>query len=133
VAAVLTRLAAISATTPFPPWTVAGAAPGQAEIDPLGGSQGTDQFILAYSSKVYYDREGFGGMALILNFNPGEDTVQLKGPKESYFLVLADAGLGAVRTDIYLDKSPLSQPEQLIAQLQGISDISLDIPYFIFL
>lgn len=81
----------------------AGAAPGQAEIDTLGGGQGIDRFILGDSSKVYYHGDGFGGMALILNFNPGEDIIQLKGPKENYFLVLPDVGAGAVRTDIYLD------------------------------
>ncbi|GAB4382667.1 MAG: hypothetical protein Kow00121_43240 [Elainellaceae cyanobacterium] len=56
------------------------------EIDTLVGGAGNDTFYLGdkYSSEVYYNGDGIKGYALILDFKPGEDKIQVRGSLSSY-------------------------------------------------
>ena len=106
--------------------------PGQNEIDTLTGGAGSDLFVLGNSAKVFYDADGANGYAVIADFNVAQDKIQLKGSMADYYLVPSlGVGPDVPRMDIYLDKSG-SEPDDLIAKVQGVSNLTLDGGYFTF-
>ena len=108
------------------------ATPGQGEIDFLTGGEGSDLFVLGDSTRVYYDGDSNGGYAILTDFNPAQDRIQLKGSAANYLLFsYIDEGSNLPRTDIYLDK-PGTETDDLIAVVQGVSDLSLQGNYFNF-
>jgi RHS repeat-associated protein len=96
--------------------------PGASEIDRLAGGAGRDTFILGKGNVDFYDdgnvaTAGLDGYALITDFNPREDTIQLAKARSTY--VFADTTIGGTPgTAIYIDK-PGTEPDELIALLQG--------------
>ncbi len=119
-----------------------GAAnPGQGEIDILGGdtvipllenssSDWNDRFILGDGKKPYYvSSQGFNffglkDFALILDFNPEHDIIQLHGIPEDYRLAKSPFG-----TAIFWHQE--TGPD-LVAFLFGASGLSLEGDYFQF-
>ncbi len=92
-------------------------------------------FVLGDANQVFYDDRntattGKGDYALVTDFNTSADVIQLKGTSDNYVLAPSPAGLPA-GTAIYLNKLG-SEPEELIAIVQGSTSLSLDGDYFTF-
>jgi Ca2+-binding RTX toxin-like protein len=117
---------------------------GTGEIDTLTGGSGKDTFQLWGGSgragiNVYYDdlnatTAGITDYALITDFKTNEDVIQLTNviggvgapPQQvSYILGASPSGL-PTGTGIFIDK-PSSEPNELIAILQGVSPDSLSL------
>lgn len=111
---------------------------GDNEIDTLTGGAGKDTFQLWGGSgrsgiNVYYDAAGGSDYALITDFNPAEDIIQLTSKagasttmgSVSYVLGASPDG-SATSTGLYIDK-PGTQADELIAILQNNAQGSLDI------
>lgn len=113
------------------------ANPGNGEIDRLTGGSGIDRFVLGDANEVYYD-EGpivlpfpgapvpINGYALITDFSPGQDTVELKGGVE-YDLRNVDLGNGVSGVGIYVDNPNPLLVDERIGVLQGVSLFALKI------
>lgn len=107
--------------------------PGQIQIDILIGDLAiieppnprdwTDRFILGDSKQPFYVDSGFNDFALILDFNPSQDIIQLHGSKQDY--LLAESGLG---TEIYYQ--PRKGTSEFIGFLPFVYDLSLKNSYF---
>ena len=97
--------------------------PGVGEFDTLTGGTGNDRFLLGDSDKIYYSGDG---NAVISDFNSVDDTIVLSGVKANYSLSVS----GNV-TSIFLKKA--GQSDDLIATVQGVTDLNLDRPYFTFI
>ncbi len=101
-------------------------------IDTLTGGLGEDLFVLGGESStisteaktaiIYYDEAGNNDYALITDFNKIEDTINLGGAISDYYLGSSPNGL-PIGTAIYQD-------EELIAIIQGSSQLSLEESYF---
>ncbi len=103
------------------------------QVDTLTGGAGNDSFILGETITnptgtvfnypiAYYTGFGLADYALITDFTPSEDTIQLVGSASLYTLGAAPEGFPA-GTAIYLG-APESQ--ELVAVLQGVSLSSFD-------
>lgn len=99
---------------------------GTGEIDTLIGGAGSDTFVLANSSRTFYD-DGSGGLgiadyALIRDFNPAEDFLQLRR-SSLYVIGTAPQGLPS-GSALFLDNdgvAGLSPNDELIAILEGVA------------
>lgn len=103
------------------------------EIDILTGGTGSDTFVLGTPAKVFYDdgndtTNGTGDYALITDFNPNVDVIQLGWSKDNYILGAVPEGLPE-GTAIFLDK-PGDEPDELIAIVQGVTGLDLNQSYF---
>jgi hypothetical protein len=99
--------------------------PGKGEIDVLTGNAGADSFILDYG---YYDdgsdlTPGNNDYALITDFNVAEDKIIL-GSQLTRYRLAASPIAGIVGQALYFDK-PGTEPDELIAILQGVSNLTL--------
>ena len=56
------------------------------EEDRLNGGSGHDTFVLGDSEGAYYNARGWQDCAIVEDFNQHEDTVQLNGSSDSYWL-----------------------------------------------
>jgi Calx-beta domain/Domain of unknown function (DUF4114)/von Willebrand factor type A domain len=104
--------------------------PGQGEIDVLTGNAGADSFILDYG---YYDdgsdlTPGISDYALITDFNEAEDKIIL-GSQLSKYRLAASPIAGITGQALYFDK-PGIEPDELIAVLQGVNNLTLTSPAF---
>ncbi|MGL6340921.1 MAG: SBBP repeat-containing protein, partial [Waterburya sp.] len=110
--------------------------PGQGDTDLLSGGSQSDRFILGDRNKPYYDdgddtSTGDESMAMLLDFNPSEDVIELHGNPEDYTLVnLSELGEGETGTAIYLNGETNNE---LIASINNVEGLSLDADYFKFL
>ncbi|MDJ0741835.1 MAG: hypothetical protein QNJ32_00580 [Xenococcaceae cyanobacterium MO_167.B27] len=101
-------------------------------IDTLTGGEGEDLFVLGGRSStiskeaetdiIYYDEAGNKDYALITDFNKIEDTINLGGATSDYHL-------GSSRNDLPAGTA-LYQDGELIAIIQGSSQLSLEDSYF---
>jgi hypothetical protein len=103
------------------------------EIDILTGGTGSDTFVLGTPARVFYDdgnntTDGTGDYALITDFNPNVDVIQLGWSKDNYILGAVPEGLPE-GTAIFLDK-PGDEPDELIAIVQGVTGLDLNQSYF---
>jgi len=103
------------------------------EIDILTGGTGSDTFVLGTPARVFYDdgddtSDGAGDYALITDFNPNVDVIQLGWSKDNYILGAVPDGLPD-GTAIFLDK-PGDEPDELIAIVQGVTGLDLNQSYF---
>jgi hypothetical protein len=92
--------------------------PGQGEIDTLYGQAGRDTFVLGDLTWQGYDdlddsSAGLGDYALIKDFTPGEDILQLHGTAGMYWQQINGNEL-----HIFIDK-PGAEPNELIAILEN--------------
>lgn len=110
--------------------------PGQDDIDLLSGASQSDRYILGDRSNPYYDdgdgsTTGDDSMAMILDFNPNEDVIELHGSPEDYTVVsLAEPGEEQTAAAIYLNGET---NDELIASVNTTASLSLDADYFKFL
>lgn len=122
-----------------------GMIRGLGEIDTLTGGAGTDRFILGqvvgqkYGVQPYryYDNgnnqtAGTNDYALITDFNPSQDRIQLLGKASEYLLQATSSGLPN-GMGIYVNKSG-NEPDELIGILQGVTSSSLNLTasYFMY-
>lgn len=107
---------------------VSAASPGQGELDTLVGGEGADRFNLANSTQFYYTGDGNNGYALILDFNPNEDTIRLRGGANNYVLGASPNGLPS-GTAIF---QPINGQNDLVAIVQGTDSLDLGATYFNF-
>ena len=103
------------------------------EIDILTGGTRSDTFVLGTPARVFYDdgndtSDGTGDYALITDFNPNVDVIQLGWSKDNYILGAVPEGLPE-GTAIFLDK-PGDEPDELIAIVQGVTGLDLNQSYF---
>jgi RHS repeat-associated protein len=106
----------------------ASGTPGLGEKDILTGGRGADRFILGTTNWIAYDDRntsttGTNDYALITDFNPAEDKIQLQGIAANYRLG-ASPFFGITGTAIFIDK-PGTEPDELIAIVQDFSSLDL--------
>ncbi len=104
---------------------------GLGEIDTLAGGTGSDLFILGVFSDVFYnDNDSLSGgtndYARIQGFNSLEDKIQLAGSRNNYTL---DTTYSPGNTALYYNQ-PNGEPAELIAIIEGVTDLSLTSPAF---
>ncbi len=120
---------------PFSPGAEVGFGAG--EVDTLTGAAGGDTFVLGDENRVYYDdgdplSRGESDFALITDFDPSQDFIQLKGPADVYSLDFFTSELGTIDADLIFDPG-VSARGEVIATLQNVStDLSVTDPSFIF-
>jgi hypothetical protein len=98
--------------------------PGRREIDNLIGGDGLDKFMLGDINKAWYDdglldSSGADDYAIISDFSPSNDIIQLYGQPRDYFLTV-----NGNSANIYIDK-PGSEPDELIAVIDNQVELNL--------
>jgi Ca2+-binding RTX toxin-like protein len=88
---------------------------GRGEIDLLTGGIGSDRFVIGDANTAYYLTDGDLNYALITDFNPLEDTIQLKA---GFTLASTASGLPS--------GTAIAQGGDLIAILAGVAASSLN-------
>jgi Ca2+-binding RTX toxin-like protein len=101
--------------------------PGLGEIDTLAGGTDADRFILGDATWLAYDdrntaTSGTEDHAKLTDFDPDFDVIQLQGTPENYRIEVSPDGLDTL---LYLDK-PGSEPDELIAIIQGVTGLNLN-------
>ncbi len=109
--------------------TLQGTNNGIGEQDYLQGGTGNDRFILADTTKTFYDDgnstlPGDYDYATIADFNTTDDTIQLRGSSSNYLL-----SVDGSNTKLYINK-PGSEPDELIAVINNQTALSLTASYF---
>ena len=111
------------------------ALPGQGDIDIFSGGSESDRFILGDRTRAYYDdgdatTNGDDDLAIIVDFNPNEDVIQLHGNPLDYTLVdFAELGEDEPGTAIFLKGET---KDELIGSINNVVGLSLDDDYFQF-
>lgn len=107
--------------------------PGVGETDIFSAASESDRFILGDRNKPYYDdgdpnTTGDNDAALLIDFNPSQDVIQLHGSPEDYTLVnLAEQG--STGTAIFLNGETTNE---LIGNITTASGLTLNGDYFAF-
>ncbi|MCZ8066945.1 MAG: VWA domain-containing protein, partial [Microcystis sp. LE17-20D] len=106
-----------------------GTYDGSQEQDYLEGGTGNDRFILADTTKTFYDDgnstlPGDNDYATIADFNTTNDIIQLRGSSSNYLLSVSGSN-----TKLYINK-PGSEPDELIAVINNQTALSLTASYF---
>uniref|UniRef100_UPI000B17042E beta strand repeat-containing protein n=1 Tax=Microcystis aeruginosa TaxID=1126 RepID=UPI000B17042E len=109
--------------------TLQGTNNGTGEQDYLEGGTGNDRFILADTTKTFYDDgnstlPGDNDYATIADFNTTDDIIQLRGSSGDYLLSVSGSN-----TNLYINK-PGSEPDELIAYIIEQTALSLTASYF---
>ncbi|BAG02680.1 Calx-beta domain-containing protein [Microcystis aeruginosa] len=109
--------------------TLQGTDGGTGESDYLVGGSGSDRFILADTTKTFYDdgltaTEGTSDYAEIAGFSTIDDTIQLRGSSSDYLLTVSGS-----TTNLYINK-PGSEADELIAYISNQTALSLTASYF---
>ncbi|MFM5891583.1 MAG: hypothetical protein ACKOQS_25375, partial [Dolichospermum sp.] len=109
--------------------TLQGTNGGTGEQDYLEGGTGSDRFILADTTKTFYDDgnstlPGDYDYATIADFNTTDDIIQLRGSSGDYLLSVFGSN-----TNLYINK-PGSEPDELIAVINNQTALSLTASYF---
>mgnify|MGYP003465982497 CR=1 FL=1 len=122
--------------------TLLGADPNNFKVqvgeqDTLIGGEGTDLFILGDKNQVYYDdrnspRDGSTDYALIEDFNPAQDKIQLKGDRSLYSLsFFADGNDKTLANLFYLQPGATAERVGIIKNVS--SNLTLSNSAFIYL
>jgi RHS repeat-associated protein len=105
--------------------------PGQGEIDILTGGEGSDIFKLGSSTEAYYIGNQDLDYAVVSDFDPNFDILQLSGSLNDYRIEVTVMSENQTSvTQIYQLKA---EGEDLIATLQNTSSLSLEESYFNFI
>jgi hypothetical protein len=107
---------------------VADILTGEAIATELIGGSEVDTFLLGDANEVFYGNLTPQGAAMIVNFNPTEDFIQLPGSPSDYHLVPAPSGMP---TGMAIVPSEGDRTE-LIALVQDVASLSLEESYFSF-
>ncbi|MFM5891990.1 MAG: hypothetical protein ACKOQS_27500, partial [Dolichospermum sp.] len=112
--------------------TLQGTNGSAGEQDYLVGGTGSDLFILADTTKTFYDDgnsalPGDNDYATIADFNTTNDIIQLLGSSIDYLL-----SVDGSNTKLYINK-PGSEPDELIAVINNQTALSLTASYFSYL
>lgn len=98
------------------------SALGRGQVDTLMGGAGSDRFLLADSRGTFYNdgsnkSQGTADYALITDFNPLEDVLQLRSGSQYLFRYLGG------NTEIFLGNGDnrFNTSDELIARLQGVN------------
>lgn len=101
-------------------------------IDTLTGAEGADRFVLGGNPDyqlgsgappvIYYDEAGSNDYAIITDFDSTQDTIELGGFKNDYYLSSSPSSL--------LTGTAIYRQDELIAIVQGSLDLSLNASYF---
>ena len=99
---------------------VHGAGGGRGETDTLTGGAGADLFRLGWANGALYDdgsaaKNGTGDYALITDFTPGTDRLQLDGSAPGYYLAKSTLA-GASGTALWAERGAT---DELIAVLRS--------------
>ena len=99
-------------------------SPGKDELDVVSGSAGSDIFVLGDENSVYYNQggteaEGGQDRAVMLDFNPLVDKIQLHG-KSSDYQINSNASLSTIN---YIE--PNSGVNELIAVVRNVTELDL--------
>jgi Ca2+-binding RTX toxin-like protein len=104
-------------------------------VDTLTGGQGRDTFVLGDDVSSYvgipYRASGTTDYALITDFNPTEDIIQLATDGGRFFGSFTYT-LGSSPTGLPLGVGIFTTQMELIAIVQGVTNLSLDESYFTF-
>ncbi len=100
--------------------------PGAGEVDILTGGIEADCFILADLNQTYYLGQGIADYAMIADFDPSEDIIQLHGDPQDYQLEVEAQSVNLVLTS--------DNQQELIAIIQTANpdELSLTASYFNF-
>ncbi|NCR04872.1 MAG: hemolysin, partial [Microcystis aeruginosa LG13-03] len=109
--------------------TLQGTDGGAGDFDELVGGSGNDRFILADTTKTFYDdgltaTEGTSDYAEIADFSTIDDTIQLRGASIDYLLTVSGS-----TTNLYINK-PGNEADELIAYIINQTALSLTASYF---
>jgi hypothetical protein len=109
--------------------TLQGTTSGTGEQDYLEGGTGSDRFILADTTKTFYDDgnstlPGDYDYATIADFNTTDDIIQLRGSSSDYLLSVSGSN-----TNLHINK-PGTEPDELIAVINNQTALSLTASYF---
>ncbi|VEP16904.1 hypothetical protein H1P_510007 [Hyella patelloides LEGE 07179] len=95
------------------------------ELDTLTGGGGRDTFVLGNADGVFYDdgnvlTRGEADFALVTDFNPRQDWIQLNGSAELYSLDFFTSEAGTIDADLIYDPGVAARGE-VIATLQDVT------------
>jgi len=94
--------------------------------DILTGTPASDTFVLGDLNSSFYANKGEEDYALIQNFDPSSDIIQLNGTVENYQLGVSPVGLEE-GTAILLNST------ELIGIVEGVSELNIEADYFSFI
>ncbi len=104
--------------------------PGKGDIDLLSGGDGSDTFVLGERSDVFYDSDtsasslGTGDYALISDFDPNADKIQLHGSSSEY--VIGGSGVSGI-SGLGIYHHNMRGDFELIGILEDISSHSVSL------
>ena len=110
---------------------------GLGEQDTLTGGANKDTFVLANENGLFYDdgdatTSGVDDFALITDFKPSQDTIQLQGSADLYSLDFFTSGAGTINARLIFDPGVTAVGE-VIAVLQNVDpSLSVDDSAFSF-
>ena len=108
--------------------------PGLGDTDIFSGGSESDLFILGDRNKPYYNdgdgnTSGDDDVAILIDFNPNQDVIQLNGSAADYTLVdFAELGENETGTAIFLN----GPTNELIGSINNIGGLDLNASYFRF-
>jgi endoglucanase len=114
-----------------------GDSSGRNSVDVLIGGTGRDRFLLGDATTVFYDdgkpnQPGLNDYALIKDFRPGKDMIQLHGDRSQY--LLGTSPIRRIRgTGIFLDtdrNGVLNRQDELIGIVERLPKLNLGATYF---
>jgi len=101
------------------------------DIDTLSGGLGADTFALADTDNIFYANAGYGDYALITDFNPTEgDIIQLHNYTNCGVSYSLGSSPNGFPEGIALFASTDPEFPELIAIIQGATNLNLNEPYF---
>ncbi len=114
-----------------------GVGFGAGEVDTLTGAAGSDTFVLADATRVYYSDGdpltlGDSDYALITDFNASEDTIQLKGSADLYSLDFFTSTTGTVDALLIYDPGVTARGEAIGILQNASTDLTISSPGFSF-